>query len=387
MVNFFVKSGRPSKEEKAIAEKIQAILSDAEKNGNKEIISAVEAQGAVYNLDGLKKIHSIITGQKNNSNNSNNNTMGKVSENDTEKEEKEKSSPLSGSHETEDVKFEEVSNIAEDSQFQQPPIERENAYEKYAGTGGGEGSGEGGAEDFEEPRNQGEGLDESEESEESEEGGGGSGGGGDIPDHTKKLSNAKIAKMVGEVYVKVLPILPKRIAKISDTKIEKMERYDELSMSMRLKLPEGGETTVRRYIEHYNASLEEQLIVTPEMQKDFRVALKDMLDEKKVDATPTQVFLGTVVSQLAIIGITAAEQMAVMNRHLAYWKECHEENKEASRPKKNPPPSPQQPVDKTPPPPPPPPPPHTKSDSAHDDDDIQSENEEMSINPKTVEEK
>src|SRR3990172_896724 len=160
MKNFFVKAGRPSKEEKALAEKIQSILSQAEKDGNKELLSLAEAQGAVYNIDGLKKLYNIVSGKSNIK--PNNNTMGKSNTTDNEEE---NPSSQSNSPGEEEVPFEETIDMQTESPLQQPVVERADEFEKFqkehgmgeggSGDGGGGGNEGEGEEDFEEPRETG----------------------------------------------------------------------------------------------------------------------------------------------------------------------------------------------------------------------------------------
>lgn len=402
MIRFFVKPSRPSKEEKALAEKIQAILVQAEQDGNKEIISAVESHGAVYNLDGLKKIYSIVSPEKSNSNNSNNNTMGKVNEEGA----KEQSSPKGDGLNAEEVKFEEVPNIAEESQFQQPPVERENAYEKYAGNGGGEGGegggGEGGeaSEEFEEPRESGdkEGGEEGEDFTAS----GGTGNLKDVPPDTKRKAIRKTSEIIAKIYAGALPLLPKMISKIPEAKLERMSWNDEIDLGMRLELPDGSKTNVGSYIRVYNQQLDDELIITPDQQKDFQDCLKDVLEEKQVAMTPMQRLTATVCAHAFTMLSVAVQNTIMMKKNLDYWKEVHEENKRRTRPQRPtpppagaggaggggnnpPPPTDKPPVTKTPP--------VTDSPSANGKsaevthEEIQEENEELTISPETAEEK
>jgi len=391
-MKIFVKAGRPSKEEKELAEKIEKIYFDAKESGNVELSAAVEEKGAIYNLDGLKKMLKSIesktfSGKKTKVENNNikSDNMAGKKENESAPDNTEK---LHG----DEVQFEETINMQTESPLQQPVIERKDEFETFKqekGMGGGGVNGGGneppddGGEAFEEPKDNGD----------SEGGGGdegGDGGGGSIPDHTKNQSNAKLAKVAAEAYEKLLPILPRKIAKISDTKIEKMERYDELDTNVKLQMPSGEQPTIKEYLQYYNAQLDARLVVTPEMKKDFQSALKAMMDEKKVETTPTQAFIGTVVSHFALMGIDAAEQMAAMNRNLKFWKEVHEENKKnnSSAPhqqpvkKQTPPPSAEPPVEKTIPDKPNPP--ASGGASMPSGDGIQSENEEITINPESA---
>jgi len=402
MKNFFVKAGRPSKEEKILADKIQSILIKAEEEGNKELLSAIESQGAVYNLDGLKKLHDIVTKGKNNSNN-NTTTMGKLNENSGKEE---NTSSGGDGLNAEEVKFEEVPNIAEESQFQQPPVERENAYEKYANSGssgnggGGEagGEGEGGGEDgagggegeeeFEEPRDSGEGEDFTAS--------GGTGNLKDLPPDTKRKAIKKTSEIVAKIYAGALPILPKLMSKIPEAKLERMSWNDEIDLSMRLELPDGSKTNVGSYIRVYNQQLDDELVISPEQQKDFQDCLKDVLEEKQVAMTPMQRLIATGSAHLFTMVAVSIQNMVMMKKNLDYWKEVHEENKRKSRP--------QQPPaggankggnnDFTPPPPPPPPTPAPDDKPSSNgqsevhgntESEPQVENEELSINPEDAE--
>jgi hypothetical protein len=407
MIKFFVKASRPSKEEKALAEKIYNILLQAEKDGNKDILSAVESHGAVYNLDGLKDIYSVIS-EKSNSNNSNNNTMGKTNDNNSEKEEGNISSRGDGLN-AEEVKFEEVPNIAEESQFQQPPVERENAYDKYANTGGsgsdsgngdgGEGGGGGeGEEEFEEPRESG----DSEDNGEGEDftASGGTGNLKDLPPDTKRKAIKKTSEIVAKIYAGVLPILPKMVSKIPEAKLERMSWNDEIDLGMRLELPDGSKTNVGSYIRLYNQQLDNELVITPEQQKEFQDCLKDVLEEKQVAMTPMQRLTATVCAQAFTMLSVAVQNTVMMKKNLDYWKEVHEENKRRNRPQKptpppagggaggNPPPPPPKnnpPVDNTPPVTDPPSPNGKEQEANHEE--IQEENEELTIAPETAEDK
>lgn len=412
MINFFVKAGRPSKEEKALAEKIQKVISSAEANGDEELLSMVKSQGAVYNLDGLKKMFATIESRKTNNNSNDNNTnTDMVNKGKTNSDENAAPSSSGSSNIGDEVQFEETINMQTESPLQQPVIERQDELENYKqehGMGGGGSDGGGGDdgggsspasdgdEPFEEPRDEGEGEDFSK----------GSGGNlKDLPPDTKRKAILKTSEVVAKIYSGALPILPKLVSKISEAKLERMSWNNELDLNMRLELPDGGQTTIGNYIREYNDSLDKALTITPDQQEDFRKCLKDVLEEKQVAMTPTQRLISTVGAHAVGMFMAAIENTVMMRKNLEHWKEVHEENKKRSHPQNrnpfnqartnnnggnNPPPD----APATPPVTPVPDKPSGGSSSAdgnmarsNDADDIQSESEEMTIKPESVEEK
>lgn len=430
-MKFFVKASRHSKEEKKLVAEIEGLIQQAKDSNNAELLQIIEKHPQVNNAYGLRSMLEVIKGhiggnssstapeiktdqsknikaeteQKTQTTNDNHNNM----KNETGKE----GSQNPATPHEEEVQFEEVIDAQTQSQFQQPVKEREDEFAKYqkssdGGSGGnnnngggddlGDGGGNGGDDD-DDGNNNG-GGDGDEGGFEPPDDGGGSpeppdGNLKDIPDDTKRKAIKKTSEIVAKIYAGVLPMLPKLIAKVPEAKVERMVWADELDPKMKLEMEDGSTTTVATYIEGYNAQLDETLVITPDQEKDFRDALKDVLEEKQVAMTPTQRLVTVVVAQTFTLMAMGIQNSIMMNKHLAHWKQIHEERKQANAPKKPstpppPPPSSSAPPSGggAPPPPPPPPPPAPKaspssSNGSHAGESIE-ETDEVSISPEQV---
>lgn len=395
MRNFFVKSGRPSKEEKGLAAKIEALIAEAEQANDAEALKRVDEIGAVYNLDGLKKLYNTLTNKSE--------TMAKGKKDDEDFE-----NPSSSTNE-ESVEFEETLDNQTESPLQQPVIERVDEISKFQeehGFGNGEGGSEDGGEDGNEEENEEE---EFEEPRAGHGGGGGNGGGGgggdddddnvggnlgDMPPHTKNKAINSTADVLTKIYAGVLPILPKMLAKVPKKKIDRMKWNDEINIDMKLDmgLDANGRrmvTSVGRYIDDYNDMIDDQMQLDEQQQEDFKKCLKAVLSEKQVAMTPSQQLFAVMTSHLAGFLVMGIQNNITMRRNLEYWRERHEESKSertggsgggGQKPptKQQPPPpkpDPKPPVDKTPP---------ASNGAGAGHDDTLEENEEISINPEEV---
>jgi hypothetical protein len=193
-------------------------------------------------------------------------------------------------------------------------------------------------------------------------------------------------------------MLPKLISKVPEAKIERMVWADEIDPKMMLDLGEGQTTTVAGYIDAFNSGLDEQLVITEEQQKDFQDALKDVLEEKQVAMTPSQRLVTVVVAQTFTLMAMGIQNSIMMRKHLAHWKEIHEERKQASGKGKKPPPPPASSQEPSSPPPPKPSGSNNGKDQweakkyteenstiIKESGDIQNETDEISISPSQVE--
>lgn len=400
---FFVKAGRHAKEDKKLLAEIYALIDNAEKSNNKKLLDAASNHPLVNTSDGLRSMLETLKAHQSGSNNigvasnnvSSNNDKPEVkiikdnfnNDNNMKTENNKNSDSAPKHHEEESVPFEDVIDVGKD--FQQPVIERnDEEFTKYQ-TGESkqddanpaDGNNVEDGEQVEEPKDNGDdgSYDAPPESPD--------GNLADIPSDTKRKAIKKTSEIVAKIYAGVLPMLPKFIAKVPEAKIERLVWADEIDPKMKLDLGEGHVTTVAGYIEGYNASLDEQLVITEEQQKEFQEALKDVLEEKQVAMTPSQRLVTVVVAQTFTLMAMGIQNSIMMRKHLEHWKEIHQERKGGAPAKKNPPPSSSQMPPPPPPPPAPSPSPNGNGGGNPMKDYIQEESDEISITPETVQEK
>jgi hypothetical protein len=150
----------------------------------------------------------------------------------------------------------------------------------------------------------------------------------DIPPFTKGLGSKKTAKMIAKAYQQFMPVFPRMIAQMPETKLNKLSMQGKLDLNFEFTLDGRNYTTIISHFRTYNKAVDEQIVITDEMRDEFQYALQDVLMEKKVELTPTQ-RLGVVVAvQLGTMCMQAAGFKAQQNNIL---KELIKQNASRSR--------------------------------------------------------
>ena len=306
MKKFFTKASRPSKTEKALVDQINKMVND-----DVSLIDIINDSEVTKSEDGLRRLlDKLKKSSVNISTPSNNEGMKQNGGNK--------------------IDFEPMIDIEAQSQFTEPVIEREDTRGSYVPseeeeeedvytTGDPEDNGEGGDGDYEEPRD------------DAGAGGDGdkSGGGGlkDMPLAQKKKAIDTTANLVANMYQTMLPILPKFIAKVPDSKIRKMVHADEIDPEMELQSSPTTRIKVSDYIDSYNNGVEDVIVVTDKMREEFEEALAGVLTEKEVAMTPTQVLVVTAVSHMTALVGESIKLRHKMSMDMEMFKKFHDERK------------------------------------------------------------
>src|SRR3990167_3351472 len=337
MKKFFVKQSRPSKREKELTETITSLLRKAELEEDKTAINVFENFGVVRDEQGLEKMLTAIKHSKNGNapkvektviNQQNQNTMSIENENQNQ-EQQNVSEEETSFIEEETVQFEPIINVHQESELANPVVEREGLPQDLGNDNpaqNGEQPNVNSGETFSDDGNGGF------EPPNDDEVGGDTGGGNmkDMPPETKRKAIKKTAEIVSEIYQGALPMLPKWIAKIPEAKMQSMAWNNEINLDMRIPVDtENGRvmTTVGDYIGNYNASVDALIKIDDKMKEEFRVCLKDVLEEKQVAMTPTQRLGAIVIAQAFTLFGGAIELSMRMKKQMEMFKTWHEESK------------------------------------------------------------
>lgn len=150
----------------------------------------------------------------------------------------------------------------------------------------------------------------------------------DMSHSQKKKAAEKAADALIQAYVKVIPIVPKKLSSVNMRKLQKMEMDDVIDTNMVVLEDENGDVTVKQFCEGVNQQVEQTFVITEDMQNEIREPLIEVLMENNIALTPTQRLLMAVGGQIVQMGISTIQFMNVNKDALKTFERFHRENKE-----------------------------------------------------------
>lgn len=150
----------------------------------------------------------------------------------------------------------------------------------------------------------------------------------DMSHSQKKKAATEAANALIKAYVKVIPIVPKKLSSMPMRKLQKMEMDDLIDTNMVVLEDENGDVTVKQFCEGVNQQVESTFVITEEMQNEIREPLIEVLMENNIALTPTQRLLMAVGGQIVQMGISTIQFMNVNKDALKTFERFHRENKE-----------------------------------------------------------
>lgn len=136
----------------------------------------------------------------------------------------------------------------------------------------------------------------------------------DMPPNEKNKSSEELAKMLVDAYASNVPKVFSYMAKIKDSKLQKMAREGEIELNLVLR-PDN--ITIGEYVEKSNSELDNAFSVTPEWKAEITPVLHRVLAKRNWGVTDEQLLGYYIGSHLIQCGVVAAQVMANNNRFLA----------------------------------------------------------------------
>lgn len=138
----------------------------------------------------------------------------------------------------------------------------------------------------------------------------------DLPPHTKRKAAEQTADTLLKGYAQFAPMPFKWMAKLPESKIEKMAFNGELDLS--IEVSEG--LTFDDYMKQTNAQIDEIFEVDGDTLSDIREPLIEVLMEQDMVLTPAQRLTAAIISHLAQMFTVALKLRQQNNRILSYQK-------------------------------------------------------------------
>ncbi len=146
----------------------------------------------------------------------------------------------------------------------------------------------------------------------------------DLSPAKKRQAAEKSADAILLTYKNIAPVPFKWMANFNIPKLERLDAEGEIQLSQ--VLTEDG-TTVKQYVEHVNAQVEEIFVITNEMTNDIKEPLVDVLMENNLALTPTQRLVMAVGQQVLQMGITSAKMLYDNKQAIKFFKESAKDNR------------------------------------------------------------
>jgi hypothetical protein len=138
----------------------------------------------------------------------------------------------------------------------------------------------------------------------------------DLPPHTKRKAAEQTADTLLKGYAQFAPMPFIWMAKLPESKIEKMAFDGEIDLS--IEVSEG--LTFDDYMKQTNEQVDEIFEVDKDTLSDIREPLIEVLMEQNMELTPTQRLMAAVISHLAQMFTVAMKLRQQNNRILSYQK-------------------------------------------------------------------
>lgn len=149
----------------------------------------------------------------------------------------------------------------------------------------------------------------------------------DLPPITKRRAAEQTANALLKQYAWLAPQPFKWLAKINESKVEKMTFNGELDLT--IQVSEG--VTFDDYMKQTNQQIDEIFTVEQETLDEIREPLIEVLMEQELELTPTQRLVMAIISHLSQMFTVALKLRNQNNRILSYQKHLTQVMQQASK--------------------------------------------------------